>query len=227
MEQEKVFISGEGNNWFRRNRDYVTGSHFVERDQVLSLMRMFKLAPRKVLEVGASNGFRLAEIARQYNAEGYGIEPSAEAVKDGQVRFPFLHLSQGLASSMPFKDEEFDLVVVNYVLHWIDREKLLKSVAEIDRVLQWNGYLVLGDFFPLSPGKTRYHHLPNDDVWTYKQDYSQLFTASNLYQLVGNIIGSHSGQKVGADIPSEDRTVVFLMQKKADYPEMGRESKLG
>lgn len=220
MDQETAFLNGEGDNWFLRNRSQLTNSQKVEGDSVLRLVEMFRLTPRKVLEVGASNGVCLAAIAEKYDATCFGIDPSEKAIKDGNERYPSLRLYKGVASGLPFDDEEFDLVVANFVFHWVDRGRLLKSVSEIDRVLQWGGYLAIGDFLPPSPCRTKYHHLPTAGVWTYKQDYSQLFTASSLYHLVGGITGSHSNHEISAEVLSTDRTATFLLQKKAEYVEV-------
>jgi hypothetical protein len=52
------------------------------------------------------------------------VEPSSEAIRDGQARFP--------------------------------------------------------SAYPSLPQRVRYHHLPDQDVWTYKQNYGEIFLSSNL-----------------------------------------------
>jgi SAM-dependent methyltransferase len=217
MKQELAFTGGEADNWFRRNCDYILSTRCLRQDRVLKLLGRSGLRPAKVLEVGASNGFRLASIVETYGAECSGVEPSAAAVADGQSRFPELHLRQGVAASLPFADGEFDLVIVNFVLHWVDRGRLLSSVAEIDRVLNWEGHLILGDFLPPSPCRRQYHHLQGDDVWTYKQDYRRLFTASGIYQEADRTIQRHPTHQAGASASADDRTGFFLLRKHAAY----------
>lgn len=217
MDQETTFLRGEGDKYFRRNRNYFTSPK--PNDFPLYLLETFKIVPKKMLEVGASNGFRLAAIADKYGATYFGIDPSEEAVRDGSQRFPSIRLKRGVASVIPFEDEEFDLVVINFVFHWIDRAKLLKCAAEIDRVLQWDGFLVVGDFLPPSPCKVKYHHLPSANVWTYKQNYSELFTGSGLYHIVGLVTGNHRNNEISAEVSPQDRIGAFLLQKRMRYVE--------
>ncbi len=219
MDQETVWVNGEGDNWFLRNKATLN-SWQAENDLPLQLIKMFRIVPKKALEVGCANGYRLVAIAQQYGASCYGVDPSAEAIQDGKHRYPFIHLSRGVASELPFQDGEFDLVVINFVFHWLAREKLLRAVSEIDRVLKWDGYLIIGDFSPANPCKVRYHHLLDDDVWTYKQDYSKLFCSSRLYHIVGEVIGSHSSGKISAEAASDERTGVFILQKAVEYEEV-------
>jgi len=219
MGQENLWINGEGNNWFSRNKDYLY-SWQAKNDLPLQLIEKFRFVPKKVLDVGCGNGVRLAAITQKYSAECYGIDPSKDAVGDGKRRYPSIRLSVGVASDLKFQESEFDLVLVNFVFHWMAREKLLRAVSEIDRVLQWEGYLLIGDFLPTSPCRVKYHHLPDVEAWTYKQNYSELFTSSNLYHLVGAITGSHMAESISADAASDYRTSYFLLQKKAEYVEV-------
>lgn len=95
MDQETIFLNSEGDNWFLRNRDSLASPQHFESDLVLRPVEMFRLTPRKVLEVGAGNGFRLATIAQKYGASYFGVDPSEEAIKDGNKRYPLLHLWGG------------------------------------------------------------------------------------------------------------------------------------
>ncbi len=217
MNQEGIFMGGEGDGWFRMNRDYLT--EVRSNDLPLYLLQTYNIVPVKALEVGARNGFRLAAIAEKYGADYSGIDPSEEAANDGKKRFPKIHLNRGTAGVLPFADGEFDLVIANFVFHWLDRENLLRSAAEIDRVLKWDGFLIIGDFLPPSPSKTRYHHLPDADVWTYKQNYSELFTGSCLYHVVGSVTANHASNEITAEVAPQDRIGTFLLQKRAGYAE--------
>lgn len=210
-DQDQIFLKKEGDGWFKRNLN-VLGDSF---DVPSYLIELYNLKPKKVLEIGCSNGWRLAKIGDKSGAECFGLEPSLKAIKDGQRKYPKIKFKRGLASLLPFK-EKFDLVIINFVLHWVDRGSLLKTIAEIDRVLSKNGFLIIGDFLPDYPVRNHYHHLPKQKVYTYKQDYAEIFTSSRLYGLVAKTIFNH-GNKAGFSLAkSQDQCVCCLLRKMPD-----------
>jgi SAM-dependent methyltransferase len=122
-------------------------------------------------------------IGRSGERPGEAVEISADAIGDGRKRYPDIEFLSGLACDLPVETgRQLDLVIISFVLHWIDRSTLLRSVAEIDRVVRPLGHLVIADFLRAAPERVDYHHLPGADVWTYKQDYAEVFVASSLYE---------------------------------------------
>lgn len=209
--QDEIFAASEADQWFERNK-HVIGA-LDENDVPLRLVELYKLAPTSVLEIGASNGYRVAEIARRTKARGVAVEPSGKAIEDGRARFPHVEYHQGTAANLPVTTT-FDLVIINYVLHWIDRKTLLRSIAEIDRVIADGGYLLLGDFHPWHPTRNKYHHLPDQEVMTYKQDYAQIFLATELYQPVA-MMTSYNGTQLDATVPDDKRGYVSFLRKRS------------
>ncbi len=209
--QDGIFEATEGDKWFERNKSCLTTVD-PERDLPLKLLDLYNLRPRSVLEVGASNGFRLARISERYGAEVTALDPSAEAIADGRARFPRVRFVRGSAYAIPLS-RLFDLVIVNFVFHWIDRSHLLRSVAEVDRVLMDGGFLIVGDFFPSTQTKVRYHHLPEQEVYTYKQDYAASLLASGLYRPVCLLTGGHSAERLTAEGVEDERIAVWLLRK--------------
>lgn len=61
----------------------------------------------------------------------FGIEVSHEAVACARNNFPKIRVQQQDVSHMSV-EETFDLVICNFVLHWLDRTQLLQAVAGID-----------------------------------------------------------------------------------------------
>jgi ubiquinone/menaquinone biosynthesis C-methylase UbiE len=92
----------------------------------------------RVLEVGASNGYRLARLYEKHSCRCVAVEPSKKATEDGKRSFPYIEFYQTTAEEMEFS-EEFDLVIVNGVFCWIDRRNLFKAMAKIDRALKEGG----------------------------------------------------------------------------------------
>ena len=210
--QDESFAAFEGNNWFERNKSAL--EHFdPDADFPLKLMDLYGLHPQNVLEVGAANGGRLAAISERCDARAVAIEPSKDAILNGKSTFPKVEFVQGIACEIPLQ-EHFDLIIVNFVFHWIDRNNLLKSVSEIDRLLDNKGFLIIGDFLPSNFVKVRYHHLPQSGIYTYKQNYAAVFLASGLYRVVAALTGHHGRSELSSEVPEGERTIVCLLQKQ-------------
>jgi SAM-dependent methyltransferase len=210
--QDEIFVDSEGDRWFARNQGKLQ-KFDPDHDPVIRMMELYALRPQKVVEVGAANGFRLAAIASRFGSKVVGVEPSIKARRDGERRFPHVEFVDGTAAAIPL-DRDYDLAIVNFVFHWIDRGNLLRSVAEVDRILRERGYLIIGDFYPANPTRVRYHHLSERAVFTYKQDYSAVFTASGQYQLIAFLSGRHSSQVLEADVLDEHAYGTWLLQKR-------------
>lgn len=218
MIQDDIFMSDEGNQWFKRNRDAIMDQNRFDWpiNIIESLEGKEKIG--RILELGCANGWRLARIKNMFpgNVELYGSDVSKEAITDGMSRYSDLRLKPGLLSEIPF-DLMFDLVIVNFVFHWVDRKSLVKSIAEIDRVICDQGLLIVGDFLPDFPQKRPYHHLPGQNVFTYKQDYAKIFKAFGTYSEIFRVTFNHDrpNQYLGGN-PPDERGCCCLLQKRLD-----------
>ena len=216
MNQDEIFLKGEGDAWFSRNR--VVLALKKKKDLPLELVgrHLKNENVHSIAEIGCSNGWRLAALSAHFpNARLSGADASAEAVKEGKKEWPKLDLQQALISDLPFK-EVFDLVIVNFVLHWVSRDSLVRAVAEIDRLVKDEGHLILGDFLPDSFEKRKYHYRPAEEVYTYKQDYPALFKALGTYEEKERIIFNHDDPSAAAEsCTSQNRAVTSLLKKSA------------
>lgn len=197
MIQDKIFERSEADNWFLRNRDCII-EKTKENDLITTLIENFsdKEKIKSVIELGSSNGFRLNLLKNVLvNCKKFvGVDASNEAVKDGSRRYRIeMH---GCAFDKFESEEKFDLVIVNFVFHWIDRENIFKTVLNTDKLLKDGGYLIIGDFLPDFPQKRKYHHLPSENVFTYKTDYSEVFKSLNTYKEVYKTVFNHDNFKV-------------------------------
>ena len=210
--QDKIFARSEGNCWFERNRSALQTFNPAD-DMPFKLMDLYELRPRCALEIGAANGVRLAAIQRRFGARVVAVELSQEAVEDGKSRFPLVTFVRGTASSVPVQ-EMFDLVIVNFVFHWIDRLNLLRTVAEVDRLLHDGGFLIIGDFYPSNRRQVPYHHLPAGAVQTYKQNYAEVFLSSGLYHPVCLMTAHHASKKPDGEVSDGERIGTWLLRKE-------------
>jgi SAM-dependent methyltransferase len=140
------------------------------------------------------------------------VEPSAQAIANGMAKFPCVHFVRGSADHLPLK-RRFELIIVNFVFHWIDRANLLGVVSEIDRLLEDGGFLIIGDFQPVNRLSVPYHHLANGAVRTYKQNYAEVFLASGMYHSVSFLTGHHAAKKLDPLAVEQERIAAWLLRK--------------
>lgn len=201
--QRDTFLNGEGDAWFERTREQHQPNPF--NFKLLKFLSNSKIQFSKALEVGCSYGFLLDSIRKRKGCKCCGVDVSSKAICEGRVKYPLVSLEVGSSDSLPFPDSTFDFVLSSFLFHWIDRNYLYRSVSEIDRVLKLGGYLLLADFYSNNFLKVSYHHLPKEYVFTYKQDYTKLFLASGLYDLVRLDVGKYD---------ETDNYFICLLRKK-------------
>ena len=212
MLQDNLFMESEGDHWFERNRSALYGFD-AAADWPLKLIDLYALRPESVLEIGAANGFRLAALHNRSGARVVAVEPAAQAIRDGRASFPFVTFVRGTAHAVPLQ-ERFDLVIVNFVFHWIDRAHLLRSVAEVDRLVADGGYLILGDFYPSNRLRVPHHDRISELIYLYKQNYADVFLASGLYHLAGLLSGNQATQTLAARVAQSERIGAWLLRKE-------------
>ena len=210
MPQKTAFLTDEGDRWYERNRAALQAVSPL-RDRIVTRLaeQLPNGARHRVLEVGCGQGGNLASLARQRDIDAHGVEPSAQAVKEGGRLYPGLTLQVGTADRLPFADGSMDLVWFGFCLYLIDRTLLQRVVAEADRVLRDGGLLAIVDFDPDQPGKRPYHHRPG--LYSYKMDYSRLFLANPAYVLVDKLSTSHTHG--GWESDPQERVSLTLCRK--------------
>jgi SAM-dependent methyltransferase len=220
--QDDVFRGGEGNAWFRRNE--ISADVDARYDPILEALSRLQSREQigSACEVGCASAWRLARLpeALPNVSRRAGFDLSEDAIRHGQQRDARLELRVGGASAPPF-DEQFDLVIVSFVMHWIDRSLLTKSISAIDALVAPGGYLALSDFLPDSPYRRRYHHRDDVALYTYKQDYAAAFTASHLYREISRSVFHHADARGGLQAADDsNRAACVLLHKPSQaYPE--------
>lgn len=215
--QTEEFARGEGDEYFGRNR----GTAFnLDADPLGRMIAAARIHPASVAEIGASRGDRVAALVQRYGSVGVAVDPSRTAVEEGRRAHPEVEFHVGTMDAVPV-DRAFDLVLVNFVFHWVGRADLLRSVAEVDRLVVDGGHLGIGDFSPPGPAKNPYHH--REGLWTYKQDYPGVFVASGLYCPVLSMNGRYHGETPSGDVAPDDRAGFALLHKSLSghYVDLG------
>ena len=209
ISQKQIFLDGEGDAWFNRNANYEIDQFDHVDKEILEHL------PRKTdtLEIGCADGRRLARIQKIHSTDSklVGIDPSTSAIREGFIKFPDLDLRVGTADDLP-ANESFDSVILGFCLYLCDRALLSKIVSEVDRVLIDNGTLIIVDFDPPHPRKRQYRH--HEGLWSYKMDYSTLFTALPHFSQSSKKSMSHQG--ADWEQSEGERIAVWVLKKHID-----------
>src|SRR6516164_4901012 len=166
--QKDIFLAGEGDAWFERNRGLLNDDNQV--DPVLQCLAEMRPYPDRVLEVGCSNGWGLNKIHAAGASICSGIDPSRRAIELGKQLYSKIELSVGTADKLP-DGEVFDVVIYGFCLYLCDPADHFRILAEGDRVLRDGGALLIYDFDPSVPYRNEYVHRPG--VFSYKLDYAK------------------------------------------------------
>lgn len=182
--QNEAFFAYEANSWTEYKEQQLT-KIASNNDPVLNILKDYQIHPRNCLEIGTSTGFRLTGIQRLFPAcQATGVDSSKKAIIKGKNKYPNIQLMQREADDLScFPDESFDLLIGSFSMYVVDRMLLLKVVAEMDRVLEEHGRLILIDFFPVAPPVNECHPTKPTPSFSYKQNYEEIFRASGLYRL--------------------------------------------
>ncbi len=215
--QRKAFQQYEANQWFIRNKP-ILDNYAGENDFVINLLQLYNIKPLRILEIGCSAGYRLNYLRNLFPAaEITGIDPSSEAVNAGKRHYPGVELFEGTADDLSrFEDGYFDLIIVGFVFYVIDRSLLLRVVAEIDRVLCNKAVVINIDFFSERPNRNRYHHITEFDAFSFKQNYENIFIASEMYQLLHRVSFHHEKRLADATDDYFNKCSATLLKKDID-----------
>jgi SAM-dependent methyltransferase len=222
--QDEFWRAEEGDRYYSRNRDTLKAKQ-ADTDPAIGLVRTHALRPDHVLELGCADGWRLELLRRELGCHAVGVDASEGAIRAGRADYPELELHVGTLADVPIETRRFDLVIVYFVFHWNARETLLRACSEVDRLVADGGHLIVGDFLPDRPVRRVYHHAADAGVYTYKQDYAALFSASALYEPVERVIfdATSKDSRRDPDVPADDRGGCTLLRKSltAGWPVSG------
>jgi malonyl-CoA O-methyltransferase len=112
------------------------------RDRLLERLDLTALAPDVVLDAGAGTGLTSRALKRRYpKARVLAVDSSLGMLRTAARRRSWLRPFSRVcadAAALPLKDASVDLIVSNFLLPWIDPERVLK---EFRRVLAPHGLL--------------------------------------------------------------------------------------
>ena len=216
--QSELFLEAESDRYYARNKAALENKdQFYCEDLLCQTLADFKAEVKQILEIGCATGQKLQYLCQHFGVGGSGVDPSSKAVEDGNQRLAAVGIQNvalkvSTANALPFEKHQFDLVYFGFCLYLVGRDELFAAIAEADRVLKPGGFLAIVDFDPSLRHKRPYHH--KEGLFSYKQQYSNLFTASGHYYLMSKDSLSHSGHHFSKD--SDERMSLCVLHKELE-----------
>ena len=90
VEKNKSFFeNGEANEWFNRNKERLENRrNDTTIDLLADWLKPFADEITDILEIGCGGGHRLNKLAESLTANGFGVEPSSDAINYMKKKFP-------------------------------------------------------------------------------------------------------------------------------------------
>ena len=214
--QSATFLEGEGDAWFSRNQQQLESSDTpsIDVDFICESLKPFRGSIQNILEIGCGSGKKLSQLTSHFKASGYGLDPSLMAINKAreitQLQDSKLSFEVGLATDLPYKDAQFDLVFFGFCLYLIPPLETYKAIMEANRVLKWGGFLAILDFDYGSLKINPYKHA--EGVFTHKNNYSQIFTSSGYYSILSKWSLNHTSDFFSLD--REERVSIEVLYKE-------------
>ena len=136
--------------WDGDRRICYGGYHYIEgrwEKVARSIAQHYSLPQKaKILDIGCGKGFLLYDFLKILpNAEVYGIDISEYAISQSKPEIRS-RLTNGNASSLPWPDNTFDLVICINTLHNLHIYELDKALREMERVGKKHKYLCVESY---------------------------------------------------------------------------------
>lgn len=131
--------------------------------QIFETMLSHTSGVRSILEVGCNSGHNFFPLSALGDFELVGLEPQAEALRQGRQRGAPATLVQGNAFNIPYADNHFDLVFTTGVMMHISPDDLPRALAEFRRVSR--GYYFTLDYFEENEVAVPQYHDHDDMLW--------------------------------------------------------------
>ena len=164
-------------------------SRLGEITDTLERQLLFELAGpvagKRVLDVGCGDAARASEFTRRGAVvTGLDADPAmvAAARRRTKIEGTQLHLVEGQAEGLPFKNSEFDLVLAVTTLCFVRNAN--RTVMEMARVLKPGGRLIIGELgcWSFWAALRRIHGWFGDPTWRV----AMFRTALELHRLLGS-----------------------------------------
>ena len=159
-----------------------------EKDKLIGLIG--DINGKKILDVGCGTG-RIVNKLRNMGSDIIGLDISKGMIDIAKKKFPKVKFIEGDIENLPFKDNEFDLVIASFVI--VHLKDLQKAFDEVYRVLKPNGVFIVTNINQRKAPKLRiknheeiviisHYHIPNHVIEALKYSFFSIEKEEFLYE---------------------------------------------
>ena len=192
--QDNFYKNKESNFYFRRfkkNENIYKKLRPSKEEILLQLNKNLNIYDKKVLEIGCFVGDLLWRLKNNFRCKVDGIEPSSLACKFAKDKFLIKIENTTFAKSKKFMINSnnlsrYDIIIIDDVLSWVDRNLILQTISSIDWLLKPNGYIFIRDFSPSNSFAVINRHWKKEKIYNFKQanGHKSYFLQSGKYIIV-------------------------------------------
>jgi ubiquinone/menaquinone biosynthesis C-methylase UbiE len=129
----------QGHLWGQRPEDWANIQEETGNDGYVYVLDKLDFAGQKLLDIGCGSGL-FSTLARQKGADVIGIDASEPLIKQAKLREPSINFLTGEMESIPFADDNFDMVCGFNSFQYAASVK--NALVEAKRVLKPDGTLI-------------------------------------------------------------------------------------
>ncbi|MEA3352851.1 MAG: class I SAM-dependent methyltransferase [Campylobacterota bacterium] len=180
----------ESDNYTKRAQDINSDMFCLKNSEqhsknIKEIIDRYTTLTENFLDVGCAFGRSINALKEIYkDSYFYGIDPGTETIDLARENIDSerVFFINGFSHDLPYEDDKFDVVIFSMVLQWLPRKYLIRTIAEVDRVLKTGGVVYIQDFLPNKPITSQSRH--DNEIYIFKNDYSSFFTAFSWYKEV-------------------------------------------
>tara|TARA_B100002051_G_scaffold96066_1_gene91660 strand:- start:3979 stop:4653 length:675 start_codon:yes stop_codon:yes gene_type:complete len=214
VKQKKIFLDGEGDNWFLRNKKHLKNRAIKKKIIIHTIQNLIKDKNKKkisFLEVGCSNGSFLLQLKKKIkNCKIFGIDPSKKAIQE--LKRKKVKCYVGTADHLPFNKNSIDVIYYGFCLYLCDPQDYKNIYLSANRVLKKDGYIIIFDFFSKKIKRLIYKY--DKRVTSIKQDFRKIFRINNKYKCIHHNVFNYSKMFKVKKYKKNDLLSISVMKNK-------------
>ena len=234
MTQDDFYQDVESEAWFTRNHGDYNASEAREslslrknKESIYDLLsRVVDLESLSVLEIGCSVGDLLLVLREKHGCRPKGVEPSTSASKVAREVFELdvegkTFLNSDLFSVTASNRGQFDLIVLDDVVGWMDPKVLLTSLGILDWLLRDRGHIFVRELYSPHALRVKNHHYPGEEIYNYRypNGVSNFFLRTGSYRIASQMVYSNQDlQKVESSVNNATWQDSVLSKSDIDVP---------
>ena len=215
--QKQIFLDGEADNWFKRNKKNIKKNNITKNRMVVDVIKKLinkqNREKKNFLEIGCANGVFILDLKKKIkNYKVFGLDPSQKGIKE--LKQKKVDCRVGTADNIPFKKNTFDVIFFNFCLYLCDTNDYNKIYHSADKVLKKNGFIIIFDFFSKKIKKVPYKH--DKRLFSIKQDFRKIFKKNKKYECIYHITFNYSKFFKVTNIKKNDLLSISVLKTKTN-----------